>query len=71
MKATKVFTGLSSQHSLTRRSESAFGGKADIRRNRSCVGVTLLTQSGHERPAFAALHGPDLLYLTSNHWVGG
>jgi len=25
--------------------------------------VSLLTQLGHERPAFAAMHGPDLLYL--------
>jgi hypothetical protein len=47
MKATKVFTGLSSQHSLTRRSESAFGGKADIRRNRSCVGGTLSKRPNH------------------------
>jgi len=23
----------------------------------------LMTQSGHERAAFAAVHGPDLLYL--------
>jgi len=22
-----------------------------------------MTQLGHERPAFAAMHGPDLLYL--------
>src|SRR6266446_4534345 len=29
------------------------------------------TQSGHRRVAFAAMHGPDLLYLTSNPWVGG
>jgi hypothetical protein len=35
---------------------------------RTCMGVLLsprrsqLTQLGHERPAFAAMHGPDLLY---------
>jgi hypothetical protein len=27
--------------------------------------MPLLTQSGHERAAFAAVHGPDLLYLIS------
>src|SRR6266404_9834349 len=32
---------------------------------------TTKTQSGHRRVAFAAMHGPDLLYLTSNPWVGG
>ena len=28
----------------------------------------LLTQSGHERAAFAAMHSPDLLYLTRDPW---
>src|ERR1700730_17507343 len=27
-----------------------------------------MTQSGHERAAFAALHGPDLLYLICDPW---
>ena len=30
-----------------------------------------LTQSGHERVAFAAMHGPDLLYLTRDPWPWG
>src|SRR5215813_6358846 len=30
-----------------------------------------MTQSGHERAAFAAMHGPDLLYLTRDPWPWG
>src|SRR6266446_10819619 len=50
---------------------TAFGAKRTCRESRKRFGLTRMTQSGHERPAFAALHGPDLLYLTSNPWVGG
>src|SRR6516225_2390131 len=32
---------------------------------------TAKTQSGHERPAFAAMHGPDLLYLIRDPWPWG
>ena len=45
---------------------SAFGGEADIR-----DGMPLLTQSGHEWPAFAAMHGRDLLYLVHDPWPWG
>src|SRR5262245_46314730 len=30
-----------------------------------------MTHSGHERPAFAAMHGPDLLYLARDLWTWG
>src|SRR5262249_30456216 len=30
-----------------------------------------MTHSGHERPAFAAMHGPDLLYLARDLWPWG
>ena len=30
-----------------------------------------MTQGGHERAAFAAMHGPDLLYLVSDPWPSG
>ena len=45
---------------------SAFGGEADIR-----DGMPLLTQSGHEWPAFAAMHGRDLLCLVHDPWPWG
>jgi hypothetical protein len=41
---------------------SAFGGKADkLQAGRK---VCFMTQSGHERVAFAAMHRPDPLYST-------
>src|SRR5262249_1584861 len=49
----------------------AFGAK------RTCIGPWLrlprsqMTQSGHERIAFAAMQGPDLLYLTRDPWPWG
>jgi hypothetical protein len=42
---------------------SAFGAKRTCRDGRKCFGLTRMTQLGHERAAFAAMHRPDLLYL--------
>ena len=48
----------------------AIGAKRTCRERRERVDLTKMTLTGLERPAFAAMHGPDLLYLTSNPWVG-
>jgi hypothetical protein len=42
-------------------SSAAMEGKAD--KICSMRVLRILTPTGHERPAFAAMHGPDLLYL--------
>ena len=38
---------------------------------RSRSSPPLLTQSGHEQATFAAMHGPDLLYLARDPWSWG
>ena len=35
------------------------------------IDPTRMTQSGHEWPAFAAMHGRDLLYLVHDPWPWG
>jgi len=44
---------------------SVFGGKADMRCGVAAPRRSWMTQSGHERAAFTAMHGPDLLYTKS------
>src|SRR5262245_25893637 len=41
---------------------SAFGAKRTWRDRRWRIDRSLMTQSGHERAAFAAIHGTDLIY---------
>ena len=50
---------------------SAFGAKRTSGETAACFGPTRLTQSGHELPAFAAMHGRDLLYLVLDPWPSG
>src|SRR5262249_58219592 len=45
-----------------------FWSRADIVRVRCLLRPTRMTQSRHERAAFAAMHGPDLLYLMPDPW---
>ena len=45
-----------------------FGGQSGHLMLRS--GFPLMTQNGHERAAFAAMHGPDLLY-SDDPWLWG
>ena len=40
---------------------SAFGAKRTCRDRRDYADLTKMTHSGNKRPAFAAMHGPDLL----------
>jgi hypothetical protein len=42
---------------------SAFGAKQTCSDIRWCINRSRMTQLGHERAAFAAMHRPDLLYL--------
>ena len=35
------------------------------------AGMTRMTQSGHERAAFAAMHAPDVLYAVRDRWLSG
>ena len=48
---------------------SAFGAKRTSGETAACFGPTRLTQSGHERAAFAAVHDPNLLYLIRDPWA--
>jgi hypothetical protein len=41
---------------------TAFGAKRTSGQVAACYAPTLMTQRGHGRVAFAAMHGPDLLY---------
>jgi hypothetical protein len=50
---------------------SAFGAKRTCRQGRERADLTRMTRSWHERVAFAAMHGPDLLYLTRILGLGG
>src|SRR6516162_1762368 len=50
---------------------SAFGAKRTSPECRDRADLTKMTQSGHELPAFAATHGPDLLYLIGDPWPWG
>jgi hypothetical protein len=49
---------------------SAFGAKRTSRERRKRADLTKMTQSGHEWPLLLRLHGPDLLYLTRDPFVG-
>ena len=52
-----------SGHTETDRYLSAFVAKRTCCEGRKRFGLTQMTQSGHERAAFAAMHGPNLLYF--------
>jgi len=49
----------------------AFGDEADMHGRVAALVSTLLTQSGHEQVAFAAMQGPYLLYFVCDPWPLG